>query len=241
MEQRVINTLHQQYGVQKTTAKQYIRKAQTYYGWKLREGDLEQSIMWVLEGVDKYDQQIGVPLPAIMPSQSTNSKVKQLRKNIIQAIQTLFDKSPIEAEYMVKYVEDRFGKLKNVPFQAGWDYIFKRFNENEFIDYAVDRPDYYQFLFTINQGNKTKSATQQQLQKLKQHQQLYQTYKHAKKSKQQQQTQKDCSICMSEFESDDKIIQLQCKHIFHSDCIIQWLKEKRICPNCKKPINTPQK
>ena len=35
----------------------------------------------------------------------------------------------------------------------------------------------------------------------------------------------DCVICMDKFENGDNVRQLpSCRHIFHPDCIIKWLK-----------------
>ena len=44
----------------------------------------------------------------------------------------------------------------------------------------------------------------------------------------------DCSICT--FEIKDKAIQLKCKHLFHKECVVEWLKINKICPVCRKDI-----
>jgi hypothetical protein len=238
MEQRVIKILNQVYGMSRTEAQQAIVKAQTYYKWPLRQGDTATSVGWVISGAQNYDKHISTPLPK---PKTHKSKINQVRRELIQTIQTTLQKTPIEAQSMVKYVEQRFGKLKYDTLAKAWNYFFKQFNENQFINYMLDRPaEYYDCLFVINQGNKMKPASQQQIQKLKQQQQLYQTYAHSKKSHQQQQLQKECAICMTEFENTEKIIHLPCKHIFHTDCITEWLKHNKICPVCKKQINKRQ-
>jgi len=44
-----------------------------------------------------------------------------------------------------------------------------------------------------------------------------------------------CSICMMDVKKGDKISELKCKHTFHTDCIMQWLKEYNYkCPVCRK-------
>ena len=44
-----------------------------------------------------------------------------------------------------------------------------------------------------------------------------------------------CSICKTDFEETEKIIETPCKHVFHSECITIWLKNKsNKCPNCRK-------
>lgn len=45
----------------------------------------------------------------------------------------------------------------------------------------------------------------------------------------------ECSVCIEEFENDDCITELPCKHIFHTSCIKNWLcREKVTCPSCRK-------
>ena len=43
----------------------------------------------------------------------------------------------------------------------------------------------------------------------------------------------DCIICMEKFEENEKVKQLKCGHIFHGDCIDQWLEKEKKCPFCK--------
>ena len=40
----------------------------------------------------------------------------------------------------------------------------------------------------------------------------------------------DCRICLMKFENNENILILPCLHIFHTDCIINWLKNKKTCP-----------
>ena len=43
----------------------------------------------------------------------------------------------------------------------------------------------------------------------------------------------NCAICLDKMKSGNRAKQLQCKHIFHSQCINHWLKQKLRCPLCK--------
>ena len=45
-----------------------------------------------------------------------------------------------------------------------------------------------------------------------------------------------CVICMEEFEKSEKVNLLPCQHIFHINCIKQWLLKQKTCPFCKKEI-----
>jgi len=45
-----------------------------------------------------------------------------------------------------------------------------------------------------------------------------------------------CSICMEEFIDSDKVKNLNCKHYFHTFCIVPWLNVRGTCPTCRKHI-----
>jgi E3 ubiquitin-protein ligase RNF115/126 len=42
-----------------------------------------------------------------------------------------------------------------------------------------------------------------------------------------------CSVCKDEFEIKQNLIYLPCKHIYHDECILPWLKERNSCPTCR--------
>ena len=42
-----------------------------------------------------------------------------------------------------------------------------------------------------------------------------------------------CTICLVEMKTGDDAKKLFCEHIFHSDCIDEWLKRKSDCPVCR--------
>lgn len=47
-----------------------------------------------------------------------------------------------------------------------------------------------------------------------------------------------CAICLGEFEKGDCVSVLpRCKHMFHNDCIKQWMPVKSVnCPICRVPV-----
>lgn len=51
--------------------------------------------------------------------------------------------------------------------------------------------------------------------------------------------QKECTICLEDFIIGREIITLPCFHIFHVECICDWLRRNKTCPLCK--INVSEK
>ncbi|XP_049804359.1 uncharacterized protein LOC126246476 [Schistocerca nitens] len=45
----------------------------------------------------------------------------------------------------------------------------------------------------------------------------------------------DCRICLID-ESNSYVVKTSCKHIFHKECIDEWLKEKENCSLCRTII-----
>mmetsp|Transcript_381 Transcript_381/g.1310 ORF Transcript_381/g.1310 Transcript_381/m.1310 type:complete len:225 (+) Transcript_381:70-744(+) len=44
----------------------------------------------------------------------------------------------------------------------------------------------------------------------------------------------ECAICLEEFEAQDRMVQLPCKHVFHPLCAARWLARGRgECPLCR--------
>ena len=44
---------------------------------------------------------------------------------------------------------------------------------------------------------------------------------------------KQCIICLENFKQFDLIINLNCLHMFHDECIKKWLRDYNYCPICK--------
>jgi hypothetical protein len=44
-----------------------------------------------------------------------------------------------------------------------------------------------------------------------------------------------CSICLDD-ESKNKMVETQCHHFFHKECLDVWLKAKSSCPFCRQEI-----
>ena len=48
--------------------------------------------------------------------------------------------------------------------------------------------------------------------------------------------QDNCIICLNDFKEKEKVMKLGCDHIFHVDCMKDWLENNKKCPLCKKDI-----
>jgi hypothetical protein len=42
-----------------------------------------------------------------------------------------------------------------------------------------------------------------------------------------------CSICLYGYKQDEKLVKLNCSHIYHKECIFDWFKKSRNCPICR--------
>ncbi|WAR22424.1 RN122-like protein [Mya arenaria] len=45
-----------------------------------------------------------------------------------------------------------------------------------------------------------------------------------------------CPVCLDEFSTKEKIAVCTCHHVFHSVCLLEWLRHKNSCPMCKAPV-----
>lgn len=46
-------------------------------------------------------------------------------------------------------------------------------------------------------------------------------------------TSERCCICLVNFEQDEDVSKMPCHHVYHRDCIIQWLRINHVCPLCR--------
>ncbi|KNA23143.1 hypothetical protein SOVF_027410 [Spinacia oleracea] len=45
--------------------------------------------------------------------------------------------------------------------------------------------------------------------------------------------ERECSICLEKIGEGVEVIRLPCAHIYHTDCITQWLQRTHFCPFCR--------
>lgn len=47
----------------------------------------------------------------------------------------------------------------------------------------------------------------------------------------------ECAICLAPYENGQQVCEsnnMSCKHIFHSECMLSWLRKHNECPCCRK-------
>ena len=42
-----------------------------------------------------------------------------------------------------------------------------------------------------------------------------------------------CSVCLEEPQAGDKLIRMNCSHIYHQSCLLPWLQKHNTCPYCR--------
>jgi len=47
---------------------------------------------------------------------------------------------------------------------------------------------------------------------------------------------KDCCICLNDFDDECEVSILNCNHVLHKDCMIEWGKYKQSCPVCREEV-----
>ncbi|GLT85078.1 hypothetical protein SLE2022_032800 [Rubroshorea leprosula] len=47
-----------------------------------------------------------------------------------------------------------------------------------------------------------------------------------------------CVVCQVEYEEGESLAALCCGHLYHSECICQWLQIKKVCPICGTEISS---
>ena len=102
--------------------------------------------------------------------------------------------------------------------------------DQQIMDELYPNPDamsYEQLLqLEDNMGNVNKGLNKNQIDKLPD----------VKYDKNKYSENYQCIICMEEFENNENVKLLPCEHIFHKNCIKQWLLKQKTCPFCKAEI-----
>ncbi|KAH7327923.1 hypothetical protein B0I35DRAFT_472690 [Stachybotrys elegans] len=51
----------------------------------------------------------------------------------------------------------------------------------------------------------------------------------------------ECTICIDDMNLGDTAAILPCKHLFHEECVLLWLKQHNTCPVCRAPIEKQER
>ncbi|KAL1893171.1 hypothetical protein Sste5346_006603 [Sporothrix stenoceras] len=46
----------------------------------------------------------------------------------------------------------------------------------------------------------------------------------------------ECTICITEVQLDEEVLYLPCKHWFHEECVVTWLRQHNTCPVCRHAL-----
>jgi len=46
----------------------------------------------------------------------------------------------------------------------------------------------------------------------------------------------DCSVCMDTIPEKIHVHKLRCRHVFHLECLNEWMKRSMNCPNCRAAL-----
>lgn len=63
-------------------------------------------------------------------------------------------------------------------------------------------------------------------------------YKKLRRTSEADEDAEKCTICLSLFEDDCDVRRLPCMHLFHRDCVDQWLVTSKHCPICRVDIRS---
>ena len=209
--------------------------------------DLEESNKYLQEQINrrenninkyrkKYEDQLNIikSLELIIseqknkPKNNENNSKNDINNKHINDIDFINDilAKDIESNENLDNLED-----DNILFDENFeeDFAIKAVDQ-QIMDELYPNPDamsYEQLLqLEDNMGNVNKGLTKNQFDKLPDVE-----YDKDKYSENYQ-----CIICMEEFEKNEIVKLLPCEHIFHKNCIKQWLLKQKTCPFCKAEI-----
>jgi hypothetical protein len=94
-----------------------------------------------------------------------------------------------------------------------------------FIDRDFNENDYEMLLALDETTPKTKGATPAEIEE------------HLKRHIVQPGEEENCAVCLEEMAPGDEVRKLNCRHMFHFECISKWLLLNKVCPIDKRSID----
>jgi len=49
--------------------------------------------------------------------------------------------------------------------------------------------------------------------------------------------QQECALCLEEYTQGEEVVQLDCGHQFHEQCLGPWLRKSALCPMCRHDLS----
>ena len=65
---------------------------------------------------------------------------------------------------------------------------------------------------------------------------LLNTQEYESLSREEKNNNKYCIICFEEYKNKNRVIKLECNHIFHKICLSRWIEKNQSCPLCRFKI-----
>ncbi|XP_058451883.1 uncharacterized protein LOC131430713 [Malaya genurostris] len=90
----------------------------------------------------------------------------------------------------------------------------------------------HRFVRVIEDTCSNRGATQEMIE----HNTFPHKYKRLRRASETDEDSEKCTICLSQFEVDNDVRRLPCMHLFHKDCVDQWLVTNKHCPICRVDI-----
>ena len=183
--------------------------------------------------IKKYEDQNNIikNLELILSEQKEQNKNNNSNNNKhINDIDVINDILASDFETQQLESLDNFGN-EDILFDENFeeDFAIKAVDQ-QIMDELYPNPDamsYEQLLqLEDNMGKVNKGLTKKQIEKLPE----------IKYDKNKYSENYQCIICMEEFQKREKVTLLPCGHIFHKNCIKEWLLKEKSCPFCKSEI-----
>ncbi len=132
--------------------------------------------------------------------------------------------------------EDIFDPIFNI-FGSSFNNIFINNFSSNFRSSFVNN-DFATFLeerLRQNQNNNKPPASKEAINKLKK---FKMSEKYCKKNDKGVLEQPTCCICISDIKKNEETLLLPCGHMFHSECVVNWLNQNNTCPVCRFELPT---
>ena len=59
----------------------------------------------------------------------------------------------------------------------------------------------------------------------------------AKVTREMEQKGDTCTICLTAFKAGEYANRLPCRHVFHGECVVPWLRTRNTCPVCRQGVD----